>query len=82
MSKSLGNGIDPIDLIDRYGADATRFSLMQQAGKNQDIRYSEQRTQTAVGILQQAMERQPVCIAEPERCDDGTVAAKGRSGAI
>ncbi len=47
MSKSLGNGIDPIDLIERYGADATRFSLMQQAGKNQDIKYSEQRTDIA-----------------------------------
>jgi valyl-tRNA synthetase len=47
MSKSLGNGIDPIDLIEKYGADATRFSLMQQAGKNQDIRFSEQRTKEA-----------------------------------
>ncbi len=47
MSKSLGNGIDPIDLIDKYGADATRLSLMQQAGKNQDIKYSEQRTDVA-----------------------------------
>ncbi len=47
MSKSLGNGIDPIDLIDKYGADATRFSLMQQAGKNQDIKFSEQRTDIA-----------------------------------
>jgi valyl-tRNA synthetase len=47
MSKSKGNGIDPIDLIDKYGADATRFSLMQQAGKNQDIRFSEQHTSEA-----------------------------------
>ena len=47
MSKSLGNGIDPINLIEKYGADATRFSLMQQAGKNQDIKYSEQRTDIA-----------------------------------
>lgn len=47
MSKSKGNGIDPIDLIDKYGADATRFSLLQQAGKNQDIKYSEQRTTEA-----------------------------------
>ena len=47
MSKSLGNGIDPIDLIDKYGADATRFSLLQQAGKNQDIKFSEQRADIA-----------------------------------
>jgi valyl-tRNA synthetase len=47
MSKSLGNGVDPIDLIDQYGADATRFSLMQQAGKNQDIRFGVQRTEIA-----------------------------------
>ena len=50
MSKSKGNGIDPIDLIDKYGADATRFSLMQQAGKNQDIKYSEQRTEIAANF--------------------------------
>src|SRR5579871_1087791 len=47
MSKTAGNGIDPLDMIEKYGADATRFSLMQQAGKNQDIRYSEQRTDVA-----------------------------------
>ncbi len=47
MSKSKGNGVDPIDLIEKYGADATRFSLLQQAGKNQDIRYGEQRTELA-----------------------------------
>jgi valyl-tRNA synthetase len=47
MSKSKGNGIDPIDLIDQFGADATRFSLMQQAGKNQDIRFSAHRTEDA-----------------------------------
>jgi valyl-tRNA synthetase len=47
MAKTLGNGIDPLDLIDKYGADATRFSLMQQAGKNQDIKFSAQRTEIA-----------------------------------
>lgn len=47
MSKSKGNGVDPIDLIEKFGADATRFSLLQQAGMNQDIRYSEGRTELA-----------------------------------
>ena len=42
MSKSLGTGIDPIDLIFRYGADATRFGLIWQAMGNQDIHWSEE----------------------------------------
>jgi valyl-tRNA synthetase len=43
MSKSLGNGIDPLLLIDNYGADALRFSLIRLASKGQDMRYSEER---------------------------------------
>lgn len=50
MSKSKGNGIDPIDIIEKYGADATRFSLLQQAGKNQDIKYSEKRPEVAASF--------------------------------
>lgn len=43
MSKSLGTGIDPLDLIKRYGADATRFGLLWQTGSNrQDIRFGEE----------------------------------------
>jgi len=39
MSKSAGNGIDPLLLIDRYGADALRFALVREvAGAGQDIR--------------------------------------------
>lgn len=38
MSKSKGNGVDPVDLIELYGADALRFALMSRAGQVQDIR--------------------------------------------
>jgi len=42
MSKSLGTGIDPLELIDRYGADATRFGLMLQTNRDQQaIRFDE-----------------------------------------
>jgi valyl-tRNA synthetase len=37
MSKSIGNVIDPLDMIDRYGADALRFALLRQATGGQDI---------------------------------------------
>ena len=47
MSKSKGNGVDPLEMIDKYGADALRFSLLQQAGMNQDIKFSEDRVKLA-----------------------------------
>ncbi len=43
MSKSLGTGVDPLQLIDKYGADALRFALMQMITHGQDLRYSEDR---------------------------------------
>jgi valyl-tRNA synthetase len=46
MSKSLGTGIDPLDIVDKYGADTLRFALIQQAGKGQDIRFSEGRVES------------------------------------
>lgn len=41
MSKSLGNSPDPVDLIDKYGADAIRFSLLFNTSQGQDIHFSE-----------------------------------------
>ena len=43
MSKSKGNVIDPLDLIDRYGADALRFTLAAMAAQGRDIKLSEDR---------------------------------------
>ena len=43
MSKSLGNGVDPVDIIDEYGADALRFTLADLATETQDIRMPVQK---------------------------------------
>lgn len=43
MSKSLGNGIDPLDMTERYGADAVRMSLLLLTTEGQDIKLSESR---------------------------------------
>ncbi|MFC1724527.1 valine--tRNA ligase [candidate division KSB1 bacterium] len=43
MSKSLGNGIDPIDMIEQFGADSVRYSLVALSTEGQDIRLSEEK---------------------------------------
>lgn len=43
MSKSLGNGVDPLEVIEKYGADALRFLLVTGNSPGNDIRYSEKK---------------------------------------
>ncbi|MBE5731521.1 MAG: valine--tRNA ligase [Clostridiales bacterium] len=43
MSKSLGNGIDPLEIIDKYGADALRFSLVNGISAGGDVKYSAEK---------------------------------------
>jgi valyl-tRNA synthetase len=47
MSKSLGTGIDPMEVIETIGADALRYTLLSQTGDNQELRYSERKTEEA-----------------------------------
>ncbi len=51
MSKSLGNGIDPIDVIDKYGVDALRYFLTTGSAPGQDIRYIEEKVQASANYL-------------------------------
>ena len=43
MSKSLGNGIDPLEIIDKYGADTLRFSLVNGISAGSDMRFSDEK---------------------------------------
>ena len=47
MSKSLGNGIDPLEIIDRYGADALRFMLMNGITPGNDMRFVTEKLESA-----------------------------------
>ena len=47
MSKTLGNGIDPIEVIDQYGADALRFSVLSGTTMGNDIRYMPEKLDQA-----------------------------------
>ena len=47
MSKSLGNGIDPLEVIDKYGADALRFALATGNAPGNDMRFSDEKIEAA-----------------------------------
>ena len=47
MSKSLGNGIDPLEVIDKYGADALRFTLVTGNAPGNDMRFYWERVEAS-----------------------------------
>ncbi|MBR5520544.1 MAG: valine--tRNA ligase [Oscillospiraceae bacterium] len=47
MSKSLGNGIDPLEIIEQYGADALRFTLATGSSAGNDTRYSDEKVKAS-----------------------------------
>lgn len=51
MSKSLGNGIDPMDVIDKYGADALRWFLSNGSAPGQDVRFSYTKMEAAWNFI-------------------------------
>ncbi len=51
MSKSLGNGVDPIDVINKYGVDSLRYFLATTASPGQDMRYSEEKVKASNNYL-------------------------------
>ena len=46
MSKSLGNGVDPLEMIERYGCDALRFSLAMGVSPGNDVRFSDEKIES------------------------------------
>ena len=51
MSKSLGNGVDPLEVIDKYGADSLRFSLLQGVAPGNDMRYSDTKVESCRNFM-------------------------------
>ena len=51
MSKSLGNGIDPMDVIDTYGADSLRFFLTTNTASGMDLRYDEDKVKSTWNFI-------------------------------
>ncbi len=51
MSKSLGNGIDPLEVVDEYGADSLRFSLITGVAPGNDSRYSKGKVEASRNFM-------------------------------
>ncbi len=56
MSKSLGNGIDPLEVIDKYGADALRLTLMTGNAPGNDMRFYNERVESSRNFANKGME--------------------------
>ena len=51
MSKSLGNGVDPMDVIDKYGADSLRYFLTTNTASGMDLRYDEEKVKSTWNFI-------------------------------
>ena len=51
MSKSLGNGVDPMDVIDKYGCDSLRFFLTTNTASGMDLRYDEEKVASTLNFV-------------------------------
>ena len=79
MSKSKGNVMDPLGLIDEYGADALRFTLAAMAAQGRDIKLSTAARRGLSQLRHQAVERGALCRDERVRAPEG-LRPQGRRG--
>jgi valyl-tRNA synthetase len=68
MSKSTGNGVDPLDIIDRYGADAMRFTLMEMATGGQDLKLPVQIVCPHCQESQEFPKKRSVAVMQCKKC--------------
>lgn len=79
MSKSLGNGIDPLEIIDQYGADALRFTLATGNTPGNDMRFSDEKVIASRNSANKIWNASLICYDEPQGRKHEPGAAK-RSG--
>ena len=76
MSKSLGNGIDPLEIIDKYGADALRFSLATGIAPGSDTRFTEGKIESCRNFINKLWNASRFVIMNIRKEDDLTFPAK------
>ena len=80
MSKCLGTGIDPTELIEQYGADATRYGLLKMSS-TQDVRFSVGAIEEGRKLANKLWNVARLMLAQAESDDSRRAPARGR-GAV
>ena len=73
MSKSLGNGIDPMDVIESHGADALRLFLIGNSAPGLDLRYSEEKLDASWNFLNKVWNVTRFVLQNTQNIDDLTI---------
>ena len=66
MSKSLGNGVDPMDVIDTYGCDSLRYFLSNSTSAGQDMRYDEEKVKSTWNFINKLWNASRFCLMNME----------------
>ena len=66
MSKSLGNGVDPMDVIEEYGSDALRYFLATSSALGQDLRYEEEKVKSTWNFINKLWNASRFCLMNIE----------------
>jgi valyl-tRNA synthetase len=74
MAKSIGNGIDPLDIIEKFGCDAMRFALAEDATPGQDMRMWDEKFQAAKGLRTKIWNASRYAISHWDRIGHGRLA--------
>ena len=70
MSKSLGNGIDPLEVIEKYGADSLRFSLILGVSPGNDVKYMPEKLEQASNFANKIWNAAKFVLMNLEDCDN------------
>lgn len=66
MSKSLGNGVEPMEVIEEYGADALRFYLTTNSAPGQDLKYDEEKVKSTWNFINKIWNASRFCLMQKE----------------
>ena len=73
MSKSLGNGVDPMDVIDKYGCDSLRYFLTTNSAPGADLRYDEEKIKSSWNFINKLWNASRFVLMNIEDLNDGSI---------